>query len=680
MRDSIKLDSLKELSLSVASSCDLQYFVNHVRKVGCFSSVSYNFESGSSDDASIEILIPDTPLGKADVIVSSVAETSKKLIHPLVNGRTDLDFESLFERLKSSLESVIAYMQSSNAKACFIFKYPINKFKFDLNDRPWDYGSITYWLNRIEQLYIDLLAKDDSDRIDFLDLTDVLIPVGMGERYFRNEFWGGHPEGAGAVRLAEDFIERVISRVDHQQKIKAIALDLDNTLWDGVFLESDAPPRIFGNRATALMHHVKKGIPICVVSKNNPEDEGRISEIIYDAVPGLSRAIISYYIGWGPKSDSIRSMASALGIGTGAIAFFDDNEFERGEVLYSLPDVRVYTEQELESSLRYGEFSFPRLSSDAVRRVESYRQNVERAVNEKISTSGDLTEYLHSLEFKIEFSRAKSGDIDRVDELVQRTNQQNLLLARTDRRVISKYIDEERVVLISLSDRFGDYGTIGAIVYDVNGSDVSLVEMAISCRALGKGVEECIIVFIDRFFGAGKTVSFVAVKTYRNESFFRKMIDFGFSYEESSSVMSISLSGDRSYPEWFDVNSFECGSASFLGAEVDQSSVAPKVISGSDFFEAAGILFEMSAIEVGYEERTVSDGKVAYVKRFQLTSRDIDSERVIKDSLRRAGYRVSVSSGDTGSVKIVGRSDVRRLSVILRPGFGEMSTVSIFWG
>lgn len=680
MRDSIRLDVLKELSLSVASSCDLQYFVNHVRKIGCFSSVTYNFESGSSDDASIEILIPNTPFAQADVMVASVAETSKKLIHPLVNGRVDLDFESLFERLRSALESVIEYMQNSNAKACFIFKYPINKFKFDLNDRPWDYGSITYWLNRIEQLYVDLLSKDDSGRIDLIDLTDVLIPVGMGDRYFRNEFWGGHPEGAGAVRLAEDFIERVISRVGHQQKIKAIALDLDNTLWDGVFLESDAPPRIFGNRATALMHHVKKGIPICVVSKNNPEDEEKISKIISDAVPGLSRAIISYYIGWGPKSESIRSMASAIGIGTSAIAFFDDNEFERGEVLYSLPDVRVYTEKEIEPSLRYGEFSFPRLSSDAVKRVDSYRQNVERAVNEKISASGDLTAYLHSLGFKIEFSKAKSGDIDRVDELVQRTNQQNLLLARTDRRVISKYIDEERVVLISLSDRFGDYGTIGAIVYDFNGDDVSLVEMAISCRALGKGVEECIIVFIDRFFGAGKTVSFVAVKTYRNESFFKKMIDSGFSYDESSSVMSISLTGGRSYPEWFDVQTFERGSTFSQSGENGQSSVVSQVVSSCDYFDAAGVLFEIPAIEVGYEERTISEGNVAYVKRLQLTSSDIDAECVIKDSLRRAGYKVSVSSGELGSVKIVGRSDTRRLSVILRPGFEGMSTVSIFWG
>lgn len=554
MRDSIRTDSLKGLRLAVASSCDLQYFVNHLRKVGCFSRVSYNFESGSSDDASIEILLPETELRGADVIVASIAETSKKLVHPLMNGRTDVDFEALFERVEVSLRSVLNYLRGSSAKACFLFKYPVNISKLDINDRPWNVGSISYWLRRLDQLYVSLLSEEGNEKVEVLDLNEVLMPVGFGERYFRNEFWGGHPEGAGAVLLVEDFIERVISRVDHQQKVKAIALDLDHTLWDGVFLESDAPPKIFGNRAVALMHHVKKGIPVCVVSKNNPEDVERIKEIIKGAAPGLARAIVGYYVSWQPKSESIKAMSASLGIGLGTIAFFDDNEFERGEVAFALPEVRNYKETELEGSLRYGEFSFVRLSKDAARRVQSYRENVERAEFEESAAATDLAGYLRSLNFEIKFARATLGDLDRVDELVQRTNQQNLLLNRTERNVVSRYIEERRVVLISLSDKFGDYGTIGAMVYDIEGNDVALIELAISCRALGKGVEECIISFIDRFFGRGKVVQFPVTRTYRNESFFKKMVESGFLFDEATSRMSLVLEGNREYPAWFTVD------------------------------------------------------------------------------------------------------------------------------
>lgn len=553
MRDSAKLDALSGLKVAVASSCDLQYFVNHIRSMKAFSDVSYNFETGSSDDASIEILLPDTKLKDADIIVASIAETSKKLIYPLMNGRTDSDVEAIFKRVEAALRSVLEYLQSSNAKSCFIFKYPVDLSKIDINDRPWAEGSISYWLNKLDQLYISMMAEGNYDKVDILDLNAALAPVGLGERYFRNEFWGGHPEGQGAAILGDEFVERVISRLDHQQKIKAIALDLDHTLWDGVFLESEVPPKIFGNRAAALMHHVKKGIPICVVSKNNPEDIDRISKIIKEAAPGLARAIVGYYVSWQPKSDSIRTMASTMGIGLNTIAFFDDNEFERGEVAFAIPEVRVYKEVEIETSLRYGEFSFVRISKDAARRVQSYRENVERAVFEESAATTDLAGYLVSLGFKISFVKASSGDLDRVDELVQRTNQQNLLLSRTARSVISRYIDEGRVVLISLCDKFGDYGTIGAIVYDIEGPSVTLVELAISCRALGKGVEECIITFIDRFFGDGAIVQFPVQRTYRNESFFNKMVESGFSFDEQQSRMSMNLTGGRNYPSWFEV-------------------------------------------------------------------------------------------------------------------------------
>lgn len=554
MRESIDLTRLKGLKLAVASSCDLQYFVNSVRKAKVFSEVTYNFEAGTSDDASIEMLLPESSMLSADVIVASIAETSKKLIYPLMNGRTDLDFEAIFTRVEDALRSLFEYLESSSATACFVFKYPLNRLKLDINDRPWVEGSITFWLSRLDAVYVSLLSSGRYSKIDLLDMDDVLPSVGYGSRFFRDEFWGGHPEGPGAELLASDFWERLVSRIDHQGKIKAIALDLDHTLWDGVFLESETPPKLHANRLVALMHHAKKGIPICVVSKNNPEDVDRIKQIIKDSAPGLARVIVGYYVSWNPKSESLRQMADALGIGTNTIAFFDDNSFERGEVAFALPDVRVYTEQEVEVSLRYGEFSFPRLSKDAARRVQSYRENMERASHEVGASGGDLQAYLHSLGFEISFARASQGDIDRVEELVQRTNQQNLLLNRTDRSTLSRYIELGRAFTISLKDRFGDYGTIGAMVYDESEGTVTLKELAISCRALGKGVEECIISFIDRCFPGGRDVRFVAKRTYKNESFFKKFVESGFIYNEDSSEMAMTLSGQREYPAWFKVN------------------------------------------------------------------------------------------------------------------------------
>ena len=553
MRDSIDLTRLKGLKLAVASSCDLKYFVNSVRAQEVFAEVAYNFDAGTSDDASIEMRRPDSLMAGADVIVASIAETCKKFVHPLMMGRTGVDIEAMFGRVERALRDLFDYLEASSAKACFVFRYPLNRTKIDINDRPWVPGSISHWLQRMDNLYLDLLASGRYSKIDLLDLDEALSGVGYTARHYRNEFWGGHPEVPGAELLAGLFWERLVSRLDHAGKVKAIALDLDHTLWDGVFLESEAAPAVFRNRAVALAHHANKGIPTCVVSKNNPEDAERIRQLVLQAAPDLARVIVAWYVGWSPKSDSIRRMAATLGIGTEAIALFDDNSFERGEVAFALPGTRVYAETELEGSLRYGEFSAPRLSADAGRRVQSYREHVQRASDEAAATDTDLDAYLHSLDFRIAFRQARRGDLDRVEELVQRTNQQNLLLNRTARAELGRQIDRGKAVLVSLSDRFGDYGTIGVMVHGGENGVVRLQELAISCRALGKGVEECIIAFIGRYFAGQRQLRFPVRRTYRNEAFFQKMLQSGLAFDEAASEMSMDLPGSLDYPAWFAV-------------------------------------------------------------------------------------------------------------------------------
>jgi predicted enzyme involved in methoxymalonyl-ACP biosynthesis len=120
--------------------------------------------------------------------------------------------------------------------------------------------------------------------------------------------------------------------------------------------------------------------------------------------------------------------------------------------------------------------------------------------------------------------------------------------------VLAHYVEQGRGVLILLNDKFGDYGTIGTMIFDEVEGVVVLKELAISCRALGKGVEECIITFIDRHFSERNEVRFVAKRTYKNEAFFNKLLDSGFYYDEESTEMKMKLSGVREYPAWFKVN------------------------------------------------------------------------------------------------------------------------------
>lgn len=553
MRNNLNIQLLKKLKLSVASSCDLKYFVDILRERETFEEIKYNFESGTSDDAFIEILQKDNIFHEADVVIASIAETTKKLIHPLVSGKTDIDYQEAFSNIENRLKSVIDYLEKGSHKSIFIFTYPINSYSFDINDRSWVYGSVTYWLEKLRRLYIDTLQKY-GEKIDLIDLNEALADIGMRDDYYRPELTGGHPEKKGSEKLVDLFLEKLISRLDLKNKIKAIALDLDHTLWNGVFLESEIPPKIYPHRALVLHQHASKGIPICVVSKNNPEDVEKIKNLIKSNVPGLFRDIVSYYVSWQPKSNSISSMAKDLGIGIESIAFFDDNSFERGEVKFNLPEIRVYSEDEIIKSLRYAEFSFLHLSEDAKRRVESYKLNIKRTEFENNSSSSmSIEEYLESLNFKIKFFDAKDSDIDRIDELVQRTNQQNLLLNRTTKKSLFPYIKDNRAILISLQDKFGDYGNIGVILYENINNNVRIQEMAISCRALGKGVEESIVAFLNSYFSEFESIFFKYELNYKNKAFFEKLIRIGFIADESNSTMRFYINKSIFYPKWFSV-------------------------------------------------------------------------------------------------------------------------------
>lgn len=553
LRRHLNTPFLADKSLAIASSCDLQYFYDFLVERRLFREVRYNFAEGVSDDAFLEASDPESFVWKADYAVLSVAEAVKKLIHPLVALKPGFDPELVFSDVEYKLRAVANRAAASNLAHAFLFRYPINRHALSFFEHRRGKQSVAYWLRRLDDLH-DEIADSHADKLQVLTLDEALHGVGFGPQYFRPEPYGGHMEPEGAAFLAELFLERVVGALDLAGKVKAIAIDLDNTLWDGVFLESRNPPRLHALRVLALFRLASLGIPLCVVSKNNPDDLTQIQGHIQAAAPGLFRMIVDWRVSWEPKSAAIRQFATKLGISPSAVALFDDSAFERGEVEFAGLGVRTYEETEITNCERYAEFCFRTLSTDAATRVEKYRANISRDQYEaQAAPTQSIDDYLHSLDLQIAFSVGRSGDLDRIEELVQRTNQQNLLLNRTPRETIAEYVSAGRALMIALSDRFGDYGQIGAILYDVcEGGIVQLRELAISCRALGKKVEDAILVFLNAHFAGATEIRFRAEVSYRNQAFFDLVCAFGFEPQGDELVWRIAP--DVAYPAWFSVS------------------------------------------------------------------------------------------------------------------------------
>src|SRR5262249_53204423 len=113
--------------------------------------------------------------------------------------------------------------------------------------------------------------------------------------------------------------------------VKCLVWDLDNTLLTGTDLESgDEPPGADPVLAAVLAELGARGILHALASKNPPEAAAHTAR-----VTGWRFAAAE--CGWGSKSGALTKIAATLGIAVDALAFVDDDPYERAEVGPALP-------------------------------------------------------------------------------------------------------------------------------------------------------------------------------------------------------------------------------------------------------------------------------------------------------------------------------------------------------
>lgn len=241
--------------------------------------------------------------------------------------------------------------------------------------------------------------------------------------------------------------------------VKCVVWDLDGTVWPGVAIESaDSRPTPFPEALRAMALLERRGVVNSVASRTDPV----VREVLL-AHPELADRFIAPQLGWGHKSDMIRAIADELGIGVSAVAFVDDNPFERAEVSAVLPEVQVLAPAELYARLDTPSFCPEVLTEDASRRVERYRQEQRRAAAAR-AFGGTTEDFLHGCGIRLQVAEARDGDVDRLAELIGRTHRFNTTGEFWDADQVRRMIGDPSwfVPVARLTDRYGDYGLIGA--------------------------------------------------------------------------------------------------------------------------------------------------------------------------------------------------------------------------
>ena len=280
---------------------------------------------------------------------------------------------------------------------------------------------------------------------------------------------------------------------------KVLAVDADNTLWDGIVSEDGAadvePYAAFQRGLLALK---AKGVVLVLLSKNDPPNRGRspIEQALARADMPLSLNDFAFAgVSWEPKPGALLAAAKALNVGTDSFVFVDDNPHERAQMKAHLPEVMVVEEMEswwekgmegLAESL--GDTYFAEAGRTEEDRLRAQRPVIlsEPGLAEAAFVRGD---YLKTLELKVASSRAEEADVPRLAQMAGKTNQFNATTIRRNEEEFRALLADpaKRVYVFRLSDKFGAMGIVCFVVADVVVRRIT--DFVMSCRAMGRTLE-----------------------------------------------------------------------------------------------------------------------------------------------------------------------------------------------
>lgn len=300
---------------------------------------------------------------------------------------------------------------------------------------------------------------------------------------------------AGFAALGTSIVRRAHSM--RVPPVKAVAVDCDNTLWKGICGE-DGPDGVVLEAGRKELHHFlldqrEAGILLCIASKNNEQDVWE-TFAAHPEFPLAKRHFTTWRINWQSKAASIVEMAAELGIGADTFLLLDDNPKECAEVEGGAPGAMAVSIPEDPGEL--GPFlrhlwilDHPVITEEDRRRATSIAQSLD--FNREAKRAESLEEFIAGLNLRVDFQPLAPERLGRVAQLTQRTNQFNNSGRRRSESEIQALLSEGRwsCFTAEVSDRFGDYGLVGALLVERREGEFYVDTFLLSCRALGRGVE-----------------------------------------------------------------------------------------------------------------------------------------------------------------------------------------------
>lgn len=330
------------------------------------------------------------------------------------------------------------------------------------------------------------------------------IKENLGERYLDlrlEKFSGTKLSPKALIEISKDLGLNYIPSI-LLPNIKALVFDLDNTLYKGVLGEDGINGVELTPEHKSFQEHIaelsKQGFFICLASKNEEEDVLKMFEERKD-FPLQLKHITKHYVSWEEKSSSVSKIAKFLNIGIDSILFIDDNMGEIISMLNIHPQIKYILAKDnaditLEILKNYPTMLKLNIKDEDKIRAKDTQANEQRQLLQQTLSKED---YIKSLEIKLTYSINKKDQIARISELANKTNQFICNYKRYSEAEIESLMNDKSSIVIStkLEDKLSDSGIIGVCVLKNNENHFEMEECFISCRALGRGIDDNIVFF-----------------------------------------------------------------------------------------------------------------------------------------------------------------------------------------
>lgn len=413
------------------------------------------------------------------------------------------NIEEGMDRLHLWKQALNTLVTNLSAVPVFVSSIDIRENRIrSLSERSYKYELENDWYQYVQGLV------ENKNNVYLFDLADTIAEIGR-KQFYSNKMWymSSMPYSRDGLNAVANEIDLVLGSAFETRK-KIIALDLDNTLWGGVIgedgvegieLSDHKEGQRYYDFQRQLLEMKNRGIVLGIVSKNNEEDaEAAIRN--HSAMLLRDDEFVSRKINWENKAVNLKAMEGELNLTEGGFIFIDDNPVERETVKGECPDMLVPdfpadTTELLEyaEGIWFGYCRPLRILGEDLKKTQMYQNEAKR--KQEMSESLNLDDYIAKLEMIADIHRMRDSELERVVQLINKTNQFNVTTKRYTQAEVEEIAAnlDNAIYVVYSSDKYGDSGLISVIILVGLEGSVRIDTFLMSCRVMGRKLEDVIL-------------------------------------------------------------------------------------------------------------------------------------------------------------------------------------------